>query len=127
MATAARETKKALVKSGEGRSIGDLEHADYNPRKIGDRALHVLGEAMVRFGDLSGIVFNRRTGRLIGGHQRTKHLDQSVYDPFLGSGTTLIAAEQTARICYGMELDPGYCDVIRRRYAEFTNQPKLAP
>ena len=52
---------------------------------------------------------------------------QAVYDPFLGSGTTLIAAEQTGRICYGMELDPGYCDVIHRRYAEFTDQPKLAP
>ena len=51
----------------------------------------------------------------------------AVYDPFLGSGTTLIAAEQTGRICYGMELDPGYCDVIRRRYAEFADQPKLAP
>ncbi len=44
---------------------------------------------------------------------------QAVYDPFLGSGTTLIAAEQTGRICYGMELDPGYCDVIRGRYEAF--------
>jgi DNA modification methylase len=35
-----------------------------------------------------------------------------VYDPFLGSGTTLMAAELTERICYGIELDPKYCDVI---------------
>ena len=62
------ETLKGLIKSPEGRSIGELEHAEYNPRKIGDQALKALGEAMVRFGDLSGIVFNRRTGRLIGGH-----------------------------------------------------------
>lgn len=40
----------------------------------------------------------------------------SIYDPFGGSGTTLIAAEQTGRTCYMMELDPKYCDVIRKRY-----------
>jgi len=39
-----------------------------------------------------------------------------VYDPFLGSGTTLIACEQLGRICYGMEIDPVYCDVIRQRF-----------
>jgi DNA modification methylase len=35
-----------------------------------------------------------------------------VYDPFLGSGTTLAAAERTERVCCGMELDPKYVDVI---------------
>ena len=39
-----------------------------------------------------------------------------VFDPFLGSGSTLIAAEQTGRKCYGCEIDPKYCDVIRKRY-----------
>jgi DNA modification methylase len=42
-----------------------------------------------------------------------------VLDVFLGSGSTLIACEQTNRTCYGMELDPKYCDVIRKRYAKF--------
>ena len=37
--------------------------------------------------------------------------DGPVYDPFLGSGTTLIAAEQLGRRCYGMEISPQYCDV----------------
>ena len=36
----------------------------------------------------------------------------TVLDPFGGSGSTLIACEQTNRICYMMELDPKYCDVI---------------
>jgi len=42
-----------------------------------------------------------------------------VFDGFLGSGTTLIAAEKTGRVCYGMEIDPKYCDVIIKRYADY--------
>jgi len=44
-----------------------------------------------------------------------------IADFFLGSGTTLIAAEQLNRICYGCEIDPHYVDVILDRYANFTN------
>lgn len=43
-----------------------------------------------------------------------------VFDPFSGSGSTMIACEQTGRKCYGCELDPKYCDVIRKRYWKFT-------
>jgi len=43
-----------------------------------------------------------------------------ILDPFLGSGTTLIASEQIDRSCYGLELDPKYCDVIVNRYIEVT-------
>jgi DNA modification methylase len=43
-----------------------------------------------------------------------------VLDPFAGSGSTLIACEQLGRRCFAVEIDPGYCDVIRRRYREFT-------
>jgi DNA modification methylase len=39
-----------------------------------------------------------------------------VYEPFLGSGTTLAAAELTERVCCGMELDPKYVDVIVQRW-----------
>lgn len=41
-----------------------------------------------------------------------------VLDPFLGSGSTLIACEETGRICYGMELDEKFADVIVKRYVE---------
>jgi DNA modification methylase len=41
---------------------------------------------------------------------------QSVYDPFLGSGTTLIAADILNRACYGLEIDPAYCDLIVARF-----------
>jgi DNA modification methylase len=45
-----------------------------------------------------------------------------VYDPFLGSGTTLAAAELTERLCYGMELDPKYVDVAIQRWQQLTGK-----
>ena len=47
--------------------------------------------------------------------------DSIVLDLFLGSGSTLIAAEKTNRICYGLELDEHYCDIILKRYEDYTN------
>jgi DNA modification methylase len=47
---------------------------------------------------------------------------ESVYDPFLGSGTTLVAAELTGRVCCGLELDPKYVDVIIGRWQKVTDQ-----
>ena len=46
--------------------------------------------------------------------------EQKVLDLFLGSGSTLIACEKTGRKCYGMEIDPHYCDVILKRWEDFT-------
>jgi site-specific DNA-methyltransferase (adenine-specific) len=45
-----------------------------------------------------------------------------IIDLFLGSGSTLIAAEKTGRICYGMELDPKYVDVILKRWEDYTGK-----
>jgi DNA modification methylase len=47
---------------------------------------------------------------------------QAIYDPFLGSGTSLIAAEMTGRVCYGLELCPRYVDVVVRRWQVFTGR-----
>ena len=44
---------------------------------------------------------------------------ENIFDTFCGSGTTIVAAEQTDRTAFCAELDPHYCDVIRRRWAEF--------
>ena len=46
----------------------------------------------------------------------------SILDPFMGSGTTLIACEQLNRKCYGMEIDPLYCDVIVNRWENLTGR-----
>ena len=47
---------------------------------------------------------------------------QAVYDPFLGSGTSVIAAEMTGRVCFGIELSPHYVDVVAQRWQHFTGR-----
>lgn len=47
-----------------------------------------------------------------------------ILDLFLGSGVTVITAEKTERVCYGMELDPHYIEVILKRYNEYTDKSK---
>ena len=71
-----------------------------------------------------------------GGHSTQKPLEcmarpirnheGDVYDPFIGSGTTMVAAEQLDRTCYGMEIDPGYCAVILERMSSMGIVGKLA-
>jgi DNA modification methylase len=48
--------------------------------------------------------------------------DDDVYDPFLGSGTTIIAAEQLGRRCFGLEISPKYCDIILQRWENLTGK-----
>jgi DNA modification methylase len=50
---------------------------------------------------------------------------QVVYDPFLGSGTSLIAAEMTGRRCCGLEISPAYVDVVVQRWQEFTGRAAI--
>jgi DNA modification methylase len=49
-------------------------------------------------------------------------IGQAIYDPFLGSGTTLIAAETSGRLCYAIEIDPHYVDLSIRRWQAFTGK-----
>jgi len=49
-----------------------------------------------------------------------------VYDPFLGSGTTIVASEQTGRLCYGCEIEPKYVAVTLQRLADMGLEPRLS-
>ena len=51
--------------------------------------------------------------------QNSSRVKESVLDLFLGSGSTLIACEQTDRTCFGMEISESYTDVVRKRYHKF--------
>lgn len=64
--------KKQKVKRVQ--TLGELKPNPKNPRTITDTALEALKESLGEFGDISGIVLNKRTGRLVGGHQRQKSL-----------------------------------------------------
>jgi DNA modification methylase len=46
---------------------------------------------------------------------------QAVYEPFCGSGSTILACEKSGRRCLAIEIEPKFCDVIRRRWAEFVH------
>jgi hypothetical protein len=48
---------------------------------------------------------------------------EAIYEPFSGSGTTLIAAESVGRVCFAVELSPAYVDVAVRRWQAFTGRP----
>jgi DNA modification methylase len=50
---------------------------------------------------------------------------QAVYDPFVGSGTTIIAAEMTGRACHAIELHPPYVDVSVLRWQNFTGNAAI--
>jgi DNA modification methylase len=50
------------------------------------------------------------------------HRDEIVIDPFVGSGSTLLAAEATGRICRAIEIDGQYCDVVIKRWQEMTGE-----
>lgn len=52
----------------------------------------------------------------------SSHKEQIVLDLFLGSGSTMIASEKSGRRCYGMELDPHYCDIIVARWEKYTGK-----
>ena len=70
-----------------------------------------------------------------GGHSTQKPLEAmerpikyhggDVYEPFVGSGTTLIGAERLGRKCYAMEIEPKYCDVVIKRWEDYTGEKAI--
>lgn len=61
-------------------NLGELKEADYNPRLIKDKNFKGLKYSLSEFGDISGIVFNSRTGNLVCGHQRVRALKEEFGD-----------------------------------------------
>ncbi|HEX9008621.1 MAG TPA: DNA methyltransferase [Patescibacteria group bacterium] len=105
-------------------NFADVEMAWTN-FKTGAKLYDFLWNGLSREGDrASGLVSRvHPTQKPVGLHVNIlkDYSDEEniVLDLFGGSGSTLIACEQTNRTCFMMELDPKYCDVIRKRYAKF--------
>ena len=54
-------------------------------------------------------------------------LGEACYDPFIGSGTTLIAAARSGRRCYAVEINPKYADVVRKRWTRYAVKHGIDP
>jgi site-specific DNA-methyltransferase (adenine-specific) len=109
-------------------SMGDLEHAHARQTEV---ALFYRGKNhSFPNGRPTDVVQHPRTGNDLHPTEKPVILLAEiirwsiglVFDPFLGSGTTLIAAEQLGRKCYGMEISPAYCDVIVKRWQNLTGK-----
>lgn len=88
--------------------VGDLTPAGYNPRKIGEAADKRLERSMQKYGDLSGIVVNRRSGRIVGGHQRARHITAEA---------TIIVSEEWEKPNSQGTVAVGYIDVGGERWS----------
>ena len=99
--------------------------------KTGD--LWILGEHRVLCGDATKkedveVLMDGKYGALSAQYKQKHEPAYYCYkvnivtDLFLGSGSTLIACEKTGRKCYGIEIDPHYCDVIVKRWEEYTGK-----
>lgn len=137
--TAGYEVRNTLVWNKNQAQFGALS-AQYKQKHEPFLYCHIKGRAPAWFGDTNEVTVwevdraNKNeyhptqkpielAARALG--NSTKATDV-VLDPFLGSGTTLIAAEQTGRVCYGMEISPAYVAVTLQRYKDVTgNTPVL--
>jgi ParB-like chromosome segregation protein Spo0J len=95
----------------ETRSADDLAPDPVNPREIGDDQRAGLGASLEIFGDLSGIVWNKRNGLLVAGHQRMERLRAAGAESWT----------QVSRV-FAMELSPRWCDAAVARREAFTGQ-----
>jgi DNA modification methylase len=110
-----------------GGGIGDLEgtySSDYEVALVFNRGAKLTGKrlgSVWSIGKDAASVYEHPTQKPAGlaatAIKTVSKQGDIVLDVFGGSGSTLIACEQTNRTCYMMELDPKYCDVIRKRYA----------
>jgi len=118
-----------------GGGIGDLKHSlltDYEVILAYNRGAEITGKRIGSVWDIGkdgSSTYAHPTQKPVGlvglALQTFSRASDKVLDVYLGSGSTLIACEQTDRTCYGMELDPQYVDVIRKRYAKYTNDNEL--
>jgi DNA modification methylase len=115
-----------------GGGIGDLKGTfatDHEMAMVFNRGAEICGKrigSVWSFGKDAAASYMHPTQKPIAlaaeAIDKTTHKQNLVYDPFLGSGTTLIAAEQLGRKCYGMEISPQYCDVIVKRWETLTGK-----
>lgn len=124
------ELSNMIIWDKGGGGIGDLEHTlstDYEIILAYNRGNTIVGKregSVWSIGKDDANSYNHPTQKPVSlSAFAIRALSKGdILDLFGGSGSTLIACEQTNRDCYMMELDPKYCDVIRKRYAKFIDK-----
>lgn len=121
-----------LVWNKGGGGMGDLKSSfltDYEMALVWNRGTELKGKrigSVWSVGKDGSSSYEHPTQKPVGLAETaiasTTETGAVVIDAFLGSGSTLIACENTGRVCYGMEIDPKYCDVIIRRWEEKTGK-----
>lgn len=115
-----------------GGSMGDLKKtfaSDYELALVWNRGTELCGKrigSVWTLGKDSGMNYKHPTQKPVAlaeeAINKTTRFKNKILDLFGGSGSTLIACEKTGRHCYMMELDPRYCDVIVKRWEDYTGQ-----
>lgn len=110
----------------EGTTFSDCELAWTDGAGTAVNAFRVVWHGMIREGE-SGERHHptQKPVKLLGKLIEAYAGDGIILDPFLGSGTTLIAAEQLGRRCFGIEIEPKYIDVICQRWANLTSRDPI--
>src|SRR5271157_1924565 len=119
-----QKLEKIFIPTVEQVPVNALKSDGQNPNRMTATQTQSLLVGIQRYGFLLPIVTNKDL-LIADGEQRwdiAKRLGMAVYDPFGGSGTTLVACEKSKRRCFMMETEPRYVDVILRRYTYTTNQ-----
>jgi len=100
--------------------LADAEVAWYN----GSGAIYIIKETSQGFTNSDEAKYHptQKPVKLLVKIMEKINAEDVLFDPYIGSGSTLIACEQTSRTCCGMEIDPRYVDVIRKRYATFIGE-----
>jgi len=81
------------ARAGPALKLGDLRPAPYNPRTITDEAILALQTSLGEFGDISGLVWNRRTGHLVAGHQRLDALKRQHGSKLMVKGDAVVSPD----------------------------------
>ena len=112
-----------ITKNGKGKHINNVElgkHGRYRTNVWSYAGVNSFGKN--RMEQLKSHPTPKPIAMVADAIRDVSHRGQIVLDSFLGSGTTLLAAERTGRIGYGMDLDPIYVDLTIRRWEKMTNQ-----
>jgi DNA modification methylase len=120
--------KRATEKRKAGKDVTSMRDKDGTVKPVSstERNSHKIPDSVIRISRCATIDMARQNHPATFPIQLPAFAIRSwpgtVYEPFCGSGTTLIAAEQLGRKCYGMEISPQYCDVIVKRWETLTGR-----